>query len=123
MPNVTLFIVPDPSAITPSAAYSAPVTTCEVSTLPAATAAGYCGESIVPGGMSTVSGCRQPELSGMSSSTRVRKTYSTAAMATLDGALKLPASCGEVPVKSISAVRSSAWTRTATLTTAPLSIS
>ena len=99
------------------------MTTWEVSTLPAATAAGYSGESIVPGGMITCSGCRQPELSGMSSSTRVRNTYSTAAMATLDGALKLPASCGEVPVKSISAVRSSRLTRTATLTTAPLSSS
>ena len=40
----------------------------------------------------------------MSSSTRVRKTYSTAAMATLDGALKLPAA-GAVPVKSIAARR------------------
>jgi len=69
-----LFIVPDPSAITPSAAYSAPVTIWEVSTLPAATAAGYSGESMVPGGMITFSGCRQPELSGMSSSTRVRNT-------------------------------------------------
>ena len=43
----------------------------------------------------------------MSSSTRVRNTYSTAAMATLDGALKLSASCAEVPVKSTSAVRAS----------------
>ncbi len=59
----------------------------------------------------------------MSSSTRVRNTYSTAAMATLDGALKLSASCGEVPVKSISAVRPSRSTRTATLTVAPLSSS
>ncbi len=123
MPNVTLFIVPDPSAITPSAAYSAPVTTWEVSTLPAATAAGYSGDSMVPGGMITVIGCRQPELSGMSSSTRVRNTYSTAAMATLDGALKLSCSCAEVPVKSISAVLSFTLTRTATLIVAPLSSS
>ena len=99
------------------------MTTWEVSTLPAATAAGYRGESMVPGGMITLSGCRQPELSGMSSSTRVRNTYSTAAMATLDGALKFPASWGEVPVKSISAVRSSRFTRTATTTRAPLSSS
>jgi hypothetical protein len=74
LPNVTLFIVPDPSAITPSAAYSAPVTAWDVSTLPAATAAGYSGDSMVPGGMITLSGSRQPELSGMSSSTRVRNT-------------------------------------------------
>jgi hypothetical protein len=50
------------------------VTIWEVSTLPAATAAGYSGDSMVPGGMITFSGCRQPELSGMSSSTRVRNT-------------------------------------------------
>ena len=29
---------------------------------------------VVPAGMITFSGCRQPELSGMSSSTRVRNT-------------------------------------------------
>jgi hypothetical protein len=44
-------------------------------------------------------------------------------MATLDGALKLSASCGDVPVKSISAVRLLAWTRTATVTVAALSSS
>jgi hypothetical protein len=37
----------------------------------------------------------------MSSSTRVRNTYSTAAMQTAAGALKLLGSWGEVPVKSI----------------------
>ena len=74
-----------------------------------------------PGGMITRTGLRQPELSGMSSATRVRNTYSTAAMATDDGALKLPGSCGEVPVKSTSAVRAARSTRTATWMTAPLS--
>ena len=59
-------MVPDPSAMFPRAAYRAPVTAWLVSTLPAATAAGYCGESIVPGGMITFSGFRQPALSGMS---------------------------------------------------------
>ena len=59
----------------------------------------------------------------MSSSTRVRNTYSTAAMATLDGALKLSASCGDVPVKSISAVLSARFTRTVTAIFAPLSSS
>jgi hypothetical protein len=44
-------------------------------------------------------------------------------MATLDGALKLSASCGEVPVKSILAVLSSRLTVTLTLTVAPLSSS
>ncbi len=46
-------MVPEPSAITPSAAYRAPVIACEVSTLPAATAAGYPGASMHPGGMIT----------------------------------------------------------------------
>src|SRR5882762_9954303 len=55
--------------------------------------------------MMTLSGLRQPELSGMSASTKVRKTYSTAAMHTADGALKLFGSCAEVPVKSIVALR------------------
>ena len=55
--------------------------------------------------MITVTGFRQPEFSGISSATSVRSTYSTAAMATEDGALKLPGSCAEVPVKSISADR------------------
>jgi hypothetical protein len=69
-----LFIVPDPSACTPSAAYRAPVTACEVSTFPAATAAGYAGASMQPGGMITVTGFRQPEFSGMSPATSVRRT-------------------------------------------------
>jgi hypothetical protein len=53
-------------------------------------------------GMITFSGFRQPALSGMSSLTSVRNTYSTAAMQTARGALKLFTCCGEVPVKSIS---------------------
>ena len=44
-------------------------------------------------------------------------------MATEDGALKLPGSCAEVPVKSISADRVAGSTRTATLITAPPSVS
>ena len=44
-------------------------------------------------------------------------------MATDDGALKLPLTCGDVPVKSISALRADRSTRTATLITAPLSSS
>ncbi len=116
-------MVPEPSAITPSAAYSAPVIACDVSTFPAATAAGYSGASMDPGGMITRTGFRQPEFSGISSATRVRSTYSTAAMATDDGALKLPGSWAEVPVKSISARRAAGSTRTAALITAPPSIS
>ena len=44
-------------------------------------------------------------------------------MATLDGALKLSSSWPDVPVKSISAVRSLVSTRTATRILAPLSSS
>ena len=44
-------------------------------------------------------------------------------MATEDGALKLPGNCAEVPVKSISADLAAWFTRTATLITAPLSVS
>ena len=57
----------------------------------------------------------------MSSSTSVRNTYSTAAMHTARGALKLFTCCGEVPVKSISAQRSLVSTRIATWICAPLS--
>ena len=71
--------------------------------------------------MITSSGFRQPAFSGMSSSTSVRNTYSTAAMHTAVGALKLFSSCAEVPVKSIVAERLPASTRIATLICAPLS--
>src|SRR3954465_2660175 len=95
----------------------------EVSTLPATTEAGGRGLSIEPSGMITFSGLRQPALSGMSSLTRVRNTYSTAAKQTADGALELLASWDEVPVKSMSALRVARSTRIATLITAPLSSS
>ncbi len=96
---------------------------CEVSTLPAATAAGYSGASIEPGGTTIRSGRRQPSLSGMSSATRVRKTYRTAAVTTAEGALRLLPSCGEVPVKSMVALWSRRSTRTETAITAPESVS
>src|SRR5476649_107672 len=93
----------------------------EVSTLPDTTEAGYCGLSMEPGGMITVKGFKQPALSGISSSTKVRNTYSTAAMQTADGALKLLDSWLDVPVKSMVALRVAASTRIATLICAPLS--
>ena len=116
-----LFIVHWPAAITPSAPYSALVMQLEVSTLPATTDAGGSGLSIECAGMTTFSGFRQPALSGMSSSTRVRKTYSTAAIVTAFGALKLFGSCALVPVKSIVASRVAACTVTFTAICAPLS--
>src|SRR5665647_169594 len=108
-------------AITPSAPYSALVMQLDVSTLPATTDAGGFGFSIEQPGMMTLSGFRQPALSGMSSSTIVRNTYSTAAMHTAVGALKLLPCCAEVQVKSISALRFCVSTRIATLICAPLS--
>ena len=102
------------AAITPSAPYSALVMQVEVSTLPATTEAGGFGLSMEPSGMMTLSGLRQPALSGMSSSTSVRNTYNTAAIQTAVGALKLLACCAEVPEKSISALRSAVLTRIVT---------
>src|SRR3989304_2930057 len=93
------------AAITPSAPYSALVMQVEGSTLPATTDAGGSGLSIEPAGMMTLSGLRQPALSGMSSSTSVRNTYSTAAMHTAEGALKLSGNWAELPLKSMHALR------------------
>ncbi len=95
----------------------------EVSTLPATTAAGGSGASREPGGTTMSSGRRQPSLRGMSSATRVRKTYRTAALTTEKGALKLLGSWADVPVKSMVAARFSRSTRTRTRMTAPESVS
>ena len=72
--------------------------------------------------MRRVSGFRQPSLSGMSSPTRQRNTYSTTARVTAGGALKLPGRCGPVPVKSTTAVRAARSTDTATRSGVPSSI-
>ncbi|CFE02637.1 Uncharacterised protein [Bordetella pertussis] len=114
-------MVPWLAASTPSAPYSALTMHIEVSTLPATTDAGGFGRSIDPSGMMISSGLRQPAFSGISSSTRVRNTYSTAATAIAPGALKLFSSWPEVPVKSTTALRAWRSTRTATSMTAPLS--
>mgnify|MGYP006887591826 CR=1 FL=1 len=47
---------------------------CEVSTLPATTAAGYTGASKLGAGTLSVSGRRQPALSGIASRTSVLNT-------------------------------------------------
>ena len=57
----------------------------------------------------------------MSSSTSVRNTYSTAAIVTALGALKLLGSCALVPLKSMVAARAAVSTVTCTRITAPLS--
>ncbi len=123
LPKVKLVIVQGLEAITRSAPSSALVTLCEVSTLPATTAAGGRGLSMQPSGTITSSGFRQPALSGMSSSTSRRKTYSTAAIVTALGALKLLGSWPLVPVKSMVAARRSGCTVTFTTMRAPLSSS
>jgi len=90
--------------------------------LPATTAAGGRGFNRQPSGTVTRKGLRQPALSGMSSSTRVRNTYSTAARVMDKGALKLLSSrCALVPVKSMCASRALRSTVTLTWMTAPLS--
>src|SRR3990167_10673465 len=109
------------AAMTPSAPYSALVMQLDVSTLPATTDAGGLGLSMEPAGMMTLMDLRQPALRVMSSLTRVQKTYSTAAIQTAVGALKLLVCCADVPVKSTSAVRLAASTRIATRICAPLS--
>ncbi len=107
----------------PSAPYSASTMHCEVSTLPATTAAGATGLISEAGGTRISSGRRQPSFSGMSASTSVRKTYSTAAVQTASGALKLPPDCAEVPLKSMIAVRSARSIVTRTWMARPLSSS
>ncbi len=62
------------AAMTPSPRKRAEVTAWLVSTLPAITAAGYSGLSIVPLGRMTLSGFITPSFIGIASSTRQRKT-------------------------------------------------
>src|SRR3546814_14147942 len=93
-------MVPWLAASTPSAPYSALTMHMDVSTLPATTEAGGFGRSIEPSGTMMSSGFRQPAFSGMSSSTMVRNTYSTAATAMALGALQLLSNFPDEPVKS-----------------------
>ncbi len=67
-------MVPCAAASASSAPNSVSVTACEVSTLPATTAAGYSGDSIERGGITMRIGRRQPAFIGMSSSTMTRNT-------------------------------------------------
>lgn len=72
-------------------------TTCDVSTFPATTAAGYSGASIDLSGIRISIALRHPSFMGISESTSVRKTYMTAARQTALGALKLERDWGLVP--------------------------
>ena len=73
--------------------------------------------------MTICNGLRQPAFIGISSSTSVRNTYSTAALHTAEGALKFVGCCALVPVKSIVASRFAWSIEIATTIFAPLSIS
>lgn len=66
-------------AIDPRAPKIALQVACETSVLPATTAAPGRGERNVPSGMMIRSGFRQPSFNGISSPTRQRNTYNTAA--------------------------------------------
>ena len=57
--------------------------------LPLLTATCSEGEMMVPDGIRTSSGTRQPELSGISIAMRTRRQYRMADFATADGALRL----------------------------------
>ena len=106
----------------PSAPKSALQVAWETSVLPATTAAPGMGDRNVPGGIMIFSGFRQPSFKGISSPTRQRKTYNTAACVTAGGELKLPVSCGPVPVKSTVADRVARSTLTDTHSGLPLSM-
>jgi len=80
--------------------------------LPAATAAGYAGESIVPAGMITCSGLQAARVERDVVVDQGAEQVEHGRHGHAGRRVKLPGSCGEVPVKSISAVRSSRLTRT-----------
>ena len=65
-------MLPWAAASAPSAPNRQFVTACDVSTLPATTAAGYSGDSIDFFGMTMLIGRRQPPFIGISSSTITR---------------------------------------------------
>src|SRR5690606_35632002 len=107
-------MVPWLAASTPNAPYKALTMHMDVSTLPATTDAGGSGFNMEAGGITILIGLRQPALSGISSFTSVRKTYSTAATAIDAGALKLLVNCADEPVKSTVTDSRSSWIRIAT---------
>ena len=82
--------MPCEAAITPKAPNNASTIYCDVSTLPANTAAGYSGLIMESFGMMISNGFKQPSFNGMLSSTKHLNTYNTAALTTAVGALKLP---------------------------------
>src|SRR3974390_350716 len=72
----------------------------EVSTLPAATAAGNAALTRQPGGAVIVTGANAPEEAGMSGAGTLRITKYPADRVTASGQLQLPGPAVSVPVKS-----------------------
>jgi hypothetical protein len=103
---MTLFIVPWPWAGTgtacPKARKSRSTIRLEVSTFPAATAAGETALTRQPAGARTETGSIAPAEAGTSGSVRQRTTKRQAETVTASGQLRLPSCCGAVPAKSIS---------------------
>jgi len=73
---------------------------CDISTLPAATAAGHAAFTALRLGSTRVIARAMPSLVGTSSSSNVRNAKTAAARVTAAGQFTLPATCGELPVKS-----------------------
>jgi hypothetical protein len=121
LPKVKLFMVHWLPAITPSAPSSALVMQVEVSTLPATTEAGGFGFSMEPGGMMTLQRLQAPGVERNVVVHQRAEHIQHRRHAHRGGALKLLVCCRLVPVKSTTALRLAASTRTATLICAPLS--
>src|SRR5262249_60845341 len=88
-------MLPWAAASAPSAPNRQFVTACDVSTLPATTAAGYSGDSIDFFGITLLIGGRQPPFLGISYSTTARKTQRTAARGARAGGLEVVLCYGE----------------------------
>src|SRR5262245_14086305 len=105
-PIATLFMVPWLAAgIRPgNAADNAPNNTStmriDVSTLPAATAAGARASTRLPGCVTICTQRNAPLAAGVWSGIRHRSAYQTAAAVTDNGQLILPGTCADVPEKS-----------------------
>ena len=87
---------------------------CDNSTLPAATALGHFAFATQSSGMRRINARDTPSFTGTSSLHNTRSTNTAAARATADGALTLPRTAAEVPVRSRYNVPS--CTRTCTTT-------
>ena len=100
-----LFIVPCPCAGTssPASASAANIVSarrCDISTFPAATAAGHFAFTAHPSGASSSIARAMPSFVGTSSSSSVRSTNTAAARVTASGQFTFPRTCGDVPAKS-----------------------